>query len=147
MRNPSCSFQISTSYDRQDVPLNLPGAKCFVRQGGIPIKPCDEQTLGQLVFGSSSEYRLCGFGGCYWKPWLQALIFFYVYFILPPFFFFFWRPSHDNAVGITDQAGQKFHRSTAYCQGDGQVTQKISLVCKIKQYINSITKIFVYFIV
>lgn len=47
------------------------------------------------------------FGGCYWKPWLQALI---VYFVLP---FFSWRPSHDNAVGMTDKAGQKFHRSTA----------------------------------
>lgn len=41
----------------------------------------------------------------------------------PPFFFK--RPSHDSAVGMTDKAGQKFHRSSAYYQDDGQVTQQI----------------------
>ncbi|KAG7230589.1 hypothetical protein INR49_025306, partial [Caranx melampygus] len=30
------------------------------------------------------------------------------------------RPSHDSAVGMTDKAGQKFHRSSAYCQDDGR---------------------------
>lgn len=81
---------------------------------------------GSFNQACSSEYLLCGafflpaFGGCYWKPWLQALI---VYFVLP----FSWRPSHDNAVGMTDKAGQKFHRSSANCQDDGWVTQQIIL--------------------
>lgn len=40
---------------------------------------------------------------------------------------FLWKPSHDNAVGTTDKADQKFHRRTASCQDDGWLAQQISV--------------------
>ena len=80
------------------------------------------------------------FGGCYWKPWLPALI---VYFVLP---FFVWRPSHDSAVGVADKAGRRFHRSSAYCQDDRWVTQRIIIeFVKQRQCIYTVTQCFGFY--
>lgn len=89
--------------------------KMFCHSGRILVKTCDEQTLFGAYRGSFNQEHSntpSVFGGCYCKPWLQALV---VYFVLP----FSWRPSHDNAVGTTDKAGQKFHRRTTSYQDNG----------------------------
>lgn len=95
----------------------------FCHSGGIPVTPCDEQTLfwyievlltrRTAVNTSSVGFSSPTFAACYWKPWLQALWLF----ILSSLFLR--RPSHDKAVGMRDKAGQKFHRRTANCQDDG----------------------------
>lgn len=106
--------------------------KVVCHSGGIPVKTWWANTfwyIEALLTRRAAVPPLFfsppAFGGCYWKPWLQALI---VYFVLP---FFSWRPSHDNAVGMTDKAGQKFHRSTAKLpRRSMSYTANYSSVCK-----------------